>query len=218
MMPKAGWPGASSYAGLERLPVVNTKSWIGVAKALCSTAMMGRFVVLQAFSWMQDHPTTGQQTRRWGVSLQPPRLLLNQLRRSDQIGSASGLGPAGKRLHGISPGHVRPGPDGGAASGWMSELAVGALEATHRFGNPQKRTPWLNRKVLSCRWCLPSTDPPAISRTAGPAKALLNRAMVGATGFEPVTPSVSAKHREPLCSTPFPQVGSDRRCRRETLS
>ena len=27
--------------------------------------------------------------------------------------------------------------------------------------------------------------------------------MVGATGFEPVTSSVSAKHREPLCKTPF---------------
>jgi hypothetical protein len=34
--------------------------------------------------------------------------------------------------------------------------------------------------------------------------------MVGATGFEPVTPSVSAKPREPLCSEPFSQVGSDR--------
>jgi hypothetical protein len=41
---------------------------------------------------------------------------------------------------------------------------------------------------------------------------------VGATGFEPVTPSVSANHREPLCSTPFSQVGADRRGGRETLS
>jgi hypothetical protein len=42
--------------------------------------------------------------------------------------------------------------------------------------------------------------------------------MVGATGFEPVTSSVSAKSREPLCSEPFSQVGSDRMGARETLS
>jgi hypothetical protein len=42
--------------------------------------------------------------------------------------------------------------------------------------------------------------------------------LVGATGFEPVTSSVSAKPREPLCYPPFPQVGSNRRCERETLS
>jgi hypothetical protein len=42
--------------------------------------------------------------------------------------------------------------------------------------------------------------------------------LVGATGFEPVTSSVSANHREPLCSTPFAQVTSDRRRVRETLS
>jgi hypothetical protein len=34
--------------------------------------------------------------------------------------------------------------------------------------------------------------------------------LVGATGFEPVTSSVSAKHRKPLCYPPSPQVGSDR--------
>jgi hypothetical protein len=41
---------------------------------------------------------------------------------------------------------------------------------------------------------------------------------VGATGFEPVTSSVSAKHREPLCQEPFSQVTSHRRPGRETLS
>jgi hypothetical protein len=35
--------------------------------------------------------------------------------------------------------------------------------------------------------------------------------VVGATGFEPVTPSVSAKPREPLCKAPFSQVTADRR-------
>ena len=49
-------------------------------------------------------------------------------------------------------------------------------------------------------------------------KALVKVGVVGATGFEPVTSSVSAKHREPLCYTPFPQVGFDRRRARETLS
>jgi hypothetical protein len=37
--------------------------------------------------------------------------------------------------------------------------------------------------------------------------------LVGATGFEPVTSSVSAKPREPLCKMPFSQVAPDRRCR-----
>jgi hypothetical protein len=35
--------------------------------------------------------------------------------------------------------------------------------------------------------------------------------LVGATGFERVTTSVSAKPREPLCYTPFSQVIADRR-------
>jgi hypothetical protein len=35
---------------------------------------------------------------------------------------------------------------------------------------------------------------------------------VGATGFEPVTSSVSANSGEALCYTPFSQVGSDRKC------
>ena len=54
--------------------------------------------------------------------------------------------------------------------------------------------------------------------TGPSAFPLVRVLLVGATGFEPVTPSVSAKHREPLCDTPFSQVGSDRRCGRETLS
>jgi hypothetical protein len=47
---------------------------------------------------------------------------------------------------------------------------------------------------------------------------LVRGLMVGATGFEPVTPSVSAKHREPLCYPPFSQVAANRKCERETLS
>jgi hypothetical protein len=39
----------------------------------------------------------------------------------------------------------------------------------------------------------------------------LHLGLVGATGFEPVTPSVSAKHREPLCYSPYSQVTPDRR-------
>jgi hypothetical protein len=38
---------------------------------------------------------------------------------------------------------------------------------------------------------------------------LVSVLLVGATGFEPVTSSVSAKPREPLCYTPFSQVGPD---------
>ena len=47
---------------------------------------------------------------------------------------------------------------------------------------------------------------------------LVRAYVVGATGFEPVTSSVSAKPREPLCYRPFSQVTFDRRGERETLS
>jgi hypothetical protein len=40
---------------------------------------------------------------------------------------------------------------------------------------------------------------------------LVGVSLVGATGFEPVTSSVSANHREPLCYTPFSQVASIRK-------
>jgi hypothetical protein len=40
---------------------------------------------------------------------------------------------------------------------------------------------------------------------------LANVWLVGATGFEPVTSSVSANNGEPLCSTPFSQVAPDRK-------
>jgi hypothetical protein len=69
----------------------------------------------------------------------------------------------------------------------------------HRFGSPQKRTPWLSREVLSCRWGLSTTCRLATRGTTESTKALLSRSVVGATGFEPVTSSVSANHREPLC-------------------
>jgi hypothetical protein len=39
---------------------------------------------------------------------------------------------------------------------------------------------------------------------------LLRGLMVGATGIEPVTSSVSATHREPLCGRPFRQVTLNR--------
>src|SRR5215207_7463565 len=72
--------------------------------------------------------------------------------------------------------------------------------------------------MLSCRWGLSTIGRLATRRTTESTKALLSRGVVGATGFEPVTSSVSAKHREPLCQEPFSQVTTDRRGRRETLS
>ena len=39
---------------------------------------------------------------------------------------------------------------------------------------------------------------------------LVSVLLVGTTGFEPVTSSVSANQREPLCQAPFPQVTPDR--------
>jgi hypothetical protein len=43
------------------------------------------------------------------------------------------------------------------------------------------------------------------------AFALVRRLMVGATGFEPVTSSVSANNGEALCYPPFLQVAFNRR-------
>ena len=50
------------------------------------------------------------------------------------------------------------------------------------------------------------------------AFALVRRLMVGATGFEPVTSSVSANNGEALCYPPLSQVAADRKGERETLS
>jgi hypothetical protein len=58
----------------------------------------------------------------------------------------------------------------------------------------------------------------SIGETKRCTEALLRRGVVGAGGVEPPSSSVSANHWEPLCYPPFSQVGSDRRCRRETLS
>ena len=45
--------------------------------------------------------------------------------------------------------------------------------------------------MLSCRWGLPTTGRLATRRTTECTNALLSRGVVGATGFEPVTSSVS---------------------------
>ena len=42
------------------------------------------------------------------------------------------------------------------------------------------------------------------------AFTLVKALLVGATGFEPVTSSVSVNEGLPLCSTPFSQVAPDR--------
>ncbi len=76
------------------------------------------------------------------------------------------------------------GPDELAArSLGESEPVVGSWRTTPRFGSPQRRTPGLNREVLSCRCRLRRHLLQGIGCTAGSAKALLNRAMVGATGL-----------------------------------
>jgi hypothetical protein len=116
--------------------------------------------------------------------------------------------PASASLH-QSRAHASR-PDCGAASGWMSEPAVVELWVPHRLGSPRKRTPWLSREALSCRWGPGHRRSLSISRTHRSTKALLNRYMVGATGFEPVTSSVSANCREPLCGRPFSQVAVNR--------
>jgi DNA-binding CsgD family transcriptional regulator len=68
-----------------------------------------------------------------------------------------------------------------------------------------------NGKVLSC--------PQGPYEGNGPASfPLVSAVLVGATGFEPVTSSVSAKYRELLCGRPFSQVAPDRRGRSKVLT
>ena len=55
----------------------------------------------------------------------------------------------------------------------------------------------------------------AVRRERPTAFPLVRAVLVGATGIEPVTSSVSAKHREALCQEPSSQVAADRRCGRE---
>ena len=164
---------------------------------------------LQPFS-DRGSPTIGSRRVGGGVSLWPSRVLLDQLRRLDQVSSANAWIRLGECLYRITLALV--GPDELAARSLESEPVVGSWRTTHRFGSPQKRTPWLNREVLSCRWRLRRHLLQGIGCTAGSAKALLNRAMVGATGFEPVTSSVSANRGEALCYPSLSQVASDRRC------
>ena len=133
-----------------------------------------------------------------GVSLELSRVLLEQLRRLDQVSSATAWIRLGECLYRITLGLVGPDELAARSLGGVG-AGGGSWRTTHRFGGPQKRTPWLNREVLSCRWRLRRHLLQGIGCTAGSAKALLNRAMVGATGVEPVTSSVSAKPREPLC-------------------
>jgi hypothetical protein len=55
--------------------------------------------------------------------------------------------------------------------------------------------------LLTIRLHRPASSP--VGGTKRSAEALLRQGVVGATGFEPVTPSVSANHREPRCYRPF---------------
>ena len=109
-------------------------------------------------------------------------------------------------------GHLYPGADT-ALRDRLDALYGTAQPAT---ASPVVRLPRRAGRGPSVAQAIPGTRraPPMGLRR----RSDLDCYLVGATGFEPVTPSVSAKHREPLCSTPFSQVASDRRCRRETLS
>jgi hypothetical protein len=72
------------------------------------------------------------------------------------------------------------GPDELAARSRVEpEPVVGSWRTAHRFGSPQKRTPWLNREVLSCRWRRRRHLLQGIGCTAVSAKALLNGAIGG---------------------------------------
>ena len=121
----------------------------------------------------------------------------------------------------LVPHHSRPRRSrraGGAVSGWSLSRWWGNWRTTQRFGSPQKRTPWLNREVRSCRWRLRRHRTHGGRGTAESLKALLSSTVVGATGFEPVTSFVSANNGEALCYPPLSQVALNRRQFSQVLS
>ena len=97
--------------------------------------------------------------------------------------------------------------------GSRSEPAMGGPVAPDMLGSRGREHLWLNREVFSGR----CTQPPrrsAYSRDAlSLRKPCSTRVWWARQDFKPVTSSVSAKYREPLCGRPFSQVARDRRCR-----
>ena len=164
---------------------------------------------LQAFSG-RGPPHRWEQTHWWGseplaISCAPES---TPTTRPGQFYKR--LDPAGRVL---VPHHSRPrrSPrDGGAVSGW-SLSRWWELEDHSQVRQPAEENTLV--KQGSALLPMAPAPPPAPGHqgTAESIKALLSSTMVGATGFEPVTSSVSAKHREPLCSAPFSQVAFDRR-------
>jgi hypothetical protein len=146
----------AARARVPPLPA-DTKSWVDAAEAPCSTATMGRFAteVLEVFRGPRTTPPLASRREGGGVSLQPPRLLLDELRRPDRSGSAGGLGPVGKRFHLTGP---RPAsrPAGGGAAGWMSERRWGT-------GGPLTGSVARSREPLMCSRLLDT-----FARTEGP--------------------------------------------------
>ncbi len=81
----------------------------------------------------------------------------------------------------------------------MSDLAIEELEGHSQVREPAELNTLVKEGSALLPLGLPTTGRLAPAGRLSQQKALLSRGMVGATGFEPVTSSVSAKHREPLC-------------------
>ena len=116
----------------------NTKSWVGIAKA---RAYRQRGVCLPRKTptgrpWTERYPLLRSRREGGGVILQPPRLLLDSLRRPDQIGLCQWPGSGWQALPSHQSEALASRPTGGAGAGWMSELATRELG-----GHSQVREP-----------------------------------------------------------------------------
>jgi integrase len=95
-------------------------------------------------------------------------------------------------------GHLSRRPTRRSATGWTTCTALPRRRPRVRWSGS------LGGRAVAPAW--PQASP---GTTRAPPMGLRRRSdlllcLVGATGFEPVTSSVSANHREPLCGRPFP--------------
>jgi hypothetical protein len=117
----------------------------------------------------------------------------------DCLACSGGLLPSAEVSALVLPPRMQRNPGGGVDR--LTDASDGSVAAAGVW-----------RAVVAAR-LLPQ-DPAASPRRKRPGPRTrpdLRRFVVGATGFEPVTPSVSVNVGLPLCYPPFPQVVADRR-------
>jgi hypothetical protein len=188
------WRGASAVDGVARLATLASSC---SASRLAASASSGWDVTPGDDPGYRSLPEAGEDTSGPAVGGGSPA----GCRRDERVAGRKHKQRVLRLLFGRAhhPGRTLPSDE-------CTGQTVGRLSRYSHFADL-----FPNGKVLSSP--LDHTD------AQGPAAFPLVRGlMVGATGFEPVTSSVSAKSREPLCGRPFMQVTLDRKGRGKALS